>query len=40
MKYIATLVAAAVIGGGAAVAAPPQLGQASVDKVVKAMTLE
>ncbi len=40
MKYIATLVAAAVIGGGAAVAAPPQLGKASVDKVVKAMTLE
>ncbi len=40
MKYIATLVAAAVIGGGAVVAAPPQLGKASVDKVVKAMTLE
>ncbi|MCM1318464.1 MAG: glycoside hydrolase family 3 C-terminal domain-containing protein [Bacteroides sp.] len=40
MKYIATLVAAAVIGGGAAAAAPPQLGKASVDKVVKAMTLE
>ena len=40
MKYIATLVAAAVIGGGAAVAAPPQLGKASIDKVVKAMTLE
>ncbi len=40
MKYIATLVAAAVIGGGVVVAAPPQLGKASVDKVVKAMTLE
>ena len=40
MKYIATLVAAAVIGGGAVVAAPPKLGKASVDKVVKAMTLE
>jgi len=40
MKFLATLMAAAVIGSGAMAAATPKLGKASVDKVVKAMTLE